>query len=487
LPSGDIVAIYNDVTENAIMNERLAESEKKYASYIENAPDGVFVADKNAYFIEVNHAASLITGYSKEELLQMSIRDIIAEESLEDAMIHFKTLSEKGPIYGEYQYIHKNGSRRWWTVDAIKLSDNSFLGFSKDITDKIKAEEELVYLSYHDYLTGIYNRRFLELEKIRLDAQIPLSIIIGDINGLKLINDAFGHAEGDKLIAQTAKILQNACRKGDIVARTGGDEFCILLPKTDTNEALEVLKEIQVAFESHNSTIANEVYHINISLGFGTKGRLDQDFQEVVKTAEDYMYQRKLLERKSSHSAIISSIKATMIEKNHVTEQHAERLVALCEMLGRATNLPQGELDKLVLLAMLHDIGKVGIDDSILNKPGKLSEEEWVEMRKHPMIGYRIAKSSPDLIVIADYILSHHEWWDGSGYPQGLTGHEIPLLARILAVVDAYDAMTQDRPYRSALSKEVAMQEIKKNAGTQFDPEIAQLFVCLMDEQKGNN
>jgi len=306
---------------------------------------------------------------------------------------------------------------------------------------------------------------------------MPLSIIIGDINGLKLINDSFGRTEGDRIIVETANLLSNYCRQGDVLARTGGDEFSILMPNTNLETAIGFLHGIQDACNEYNKNIENEAYHINLSLGASAKDTMNEDFIEVYKLAEDYMNQRKLLEKRSSHSAIISSIKATMLEKSHETEEHAERLSHLSRKIGLLLNLSQIDMDHLELFATLHDIGKVGISEQILNKPAKLDENEWVEMKKHPAIGYRIAMSAPNLAPIAEYILCHHERWDGSGYPQKLAGNEIPLLSRILAVADAYDAITQDRPYRKAMTHEQAIDEIKRNAGTQFDPHIAKVFI----------
>jgi HD-GYP domain-containing protein (c-di-GMP phosphodiesterase class II) len=204
---------------------------------------------------------------------------------------------------------------------------------------------------------------------------------------------------------------------------------------------------------------------------------VNEDIEQIIKIAEDFMYKRKLLEHKSSYSVIITSIKATMFERSQDTEEHAKRLIALTKEIGMKLNLSQIELDELELLATLHDIGKVGIDDKILNKPGKMTGDEWIEMKKHPEIGYRIAMSVPELVPIAEYILSHHEHWDGNGYPQGLKGQEIPLISRVLTIVDAYDAMIQDRIYRKAMTKEAAIAEIMKNAGTQFDPNIAKIFI----------
>lgn len=474
-----------DVTDRIMAEQALKESEEKYSSYIENAPYAVVVVDENGNYMECNKAASSITGYSKEELLGMNIRDITAGESLEEAMRHFQSLLDTGRMSAELKYIHKNGVTRWWTVDAVKISDRRFIGFSIDITDRRQAEEDLINMSKIDYLTGIYNRRFFETELKRLDKEmiLPLSVIIGDINGVKFINDTFGHAAGDKHIVEIATILRACCREGDILARTGGDEFCILMPKTDNSTANEVLNRIQTAVAKFDQTNAGDTYQHSLSLGCATKVSADEDIKEIIKIAEGYMYQHKLLEHNSIHSTIVASIKATMFEKSHETEEHAQRLVTLSKAIGTAIGLSQAELDKLELLASLHDIGKVGIRDEILTKPDKLNDMEWEEIKRHPEIGYRIAKATSELAPIAEGILCHHERWDGLGYPQGLCGESIPLISRIVSVVDAYDAMTNDRPYRKALDQETALEQIMRNAGTQFDPHIAGIFTKILAKQ----
>ena len=203
---------------------------------------------------------------------------------------------------------------------------------------------------------------------------------------------------------------------------------------------------------------------------------------KLINIAEEYMYQRKLLEHTSSHSAIISSMKTTMNEKSQETEEHAERLAILTKAVATEMNLPQSDQDRLELLSTLHDIGKIVISDQILTKPGKLTDEEWVEMRRHPEIGYRIARAIPELMPVAEGILCHHERWDGNGYPQGLSKEMIPLPARILSIADAYDAMTQDRPYSKAISHEAAVEEVKRNAGTQFDPYIVNVFIEVLEK-----
>jgi len=335
-------------------------------------------------------------------------------------------------------------------------------------------------------LTGLYNRRTYEKELLHLNRKehLPLSVILVDINGLKLINDALGNDKGDEIIVQTSKLLKEIIRKGDFLARIGGDEFCILLPKTDIKTAREFFKLIDSECEKYNSQKNNTYSHINISYGAATKENKEDDFKEIYKEAEDNMRRRKLLASKSSRNAVISSIKATMQEKSCETIEHEQRMSLLARKIGAYLNLSEIEIESLDLLSKLHDIGKVGIPEQILRKPGELTDKEWDEMRKHPEIGYRIAMSSADIAPVAEYVLSHHERWDGLGYPRNLQGKNIPLLSRILSVVDAYDAMTEGRIYSKKMSKEEALQEIKRCSGTQFDPEIAESFIKIMTEEE---
>jgi len=189
------------------------------------------------------------------------------------------------------------------------------------------------------------------------------------------------------------------------------------------------------------------------------------------------MYKNKLTESNSYRYLIIHSITKTLSEKDHETEEHSNRLKTFCNKLGKLLGLSELELNELEIFAALHDIGKIGVSENILNKKEKLTEEDWYKLKKHSEIGYRIVKSVPELINIADYILAHHERWDGTGYPQGLKGTSIPLLSRILTVVDAYDAMTNDRVYRKGMPKDEAINELLINAGKQFDPNIVEIFV----------
>lgn len=355
---------------------------------------------------------------------------------------------------------------------------NSVLKFSCDCEHKQEIKNKINYLTYHDSLTGLYNRRYIEEELIRLDKKnmLPISIVIGDINGLRFINNILGYRKGDSLLKSAAKIICGTCGSKCPAARWGGDEFIILLPNTSS----ESVKKICGLINNKYIKKSPEGIKSSISLGYDVKITSEQNVFSVLKNAEDAMFRYKYLETNSFRSSIISSIKKTLYEKNHETEEHEERLKLFCVAVGKAMNLSENELHELELSAALHDIGKIAINDSVLNKPGKLNDEEWCEMRKHPEIGCRIAQSVPELNEVSNYILSHHERFDGSGYPRGIKGNEIPVMSRIVAVADAFDAMISDRPYRSGMPKIDALNEIKRNEGTQFDPQIAEKFIDVV-------
>ncbi|MGV8905442.1 MAG: HD domain-containing phosphohydrolase [Acetobacterium sp.] len=484
------LCIIEDISKRIQIEGALRESERNKSVLLNNLPGMAYRCkyDQQWTMLFVSHGCFELTGYLPESLInnkKIAFNTLICPQYQEYLWKKWiRILEQKSNLKEEYEIITATGEIKWVYEQAQGVYDENdkviaLEGLIIDISDRKRKEEEIQHISDHDDMTGLHNRRFFEQELKRMDCDefFPVSFIIGNINGVKFINDTFGYDEGDKLIIQTARILESCCLSGNIVARTSGDEFRIILPNTDSKMVNEILKKIKQTCEGYNKKATNEIINLNLSLGCGTKETNNETVNSIEKEAEDNMHKQKLLERRSAHSSIISSIRATMFEKSQETEEHAQRLIDLSKSIGMALHLSQKELDKLELFAMLHDIGKIGIGDHILNKPGKLSEEEWNIMKKHPEIGYRIAMSAPELELIAEYILTHHEKWDGKGYPQGLKGFEIPLGARIIAVADAYDAMTSDRPYRKAMDREVAVKEIVRNSGTQFDPDIVNIFI----------
>ena len=291
---------------------------------------------------------------------------------------------------------------------------------------------------------------------------------MGDVNGLKLINDSFGHSIGDKLLKKVAEVISAGCRIDDIVARLGGDEFVILLPKTDTHEAEQIVKRIQaIALKEKVGSV-----DISVSFGYETKKTDKEKIQDVLKKADDHMYEKKLLESQSMRWKTINAIIATLNGKDKREEEHSHKVSMLCKNMGIALDLSKDEINDLKTVGLLSDIGKIAIDENIFNNLGKLTDKEWEEVKRHPEIGYRILSTVSSMSQMAEYVLAHHEKWDGTGYPKGLKGEEIPLQSRILTISDSYDAMINERSYRNALTEKTAIEELKINAGFQFDPKL---------------
>lgn len=381
-------------------------------------------------------------------------------------------------------FIDIHGRQRWLKTRLSACAHTGdrklcYLLTAEDISDYKRNEDELTFLKSHDELTRLHNRSYFQLAKKQLDhaSHLPLSCITCEINGLELINETMGYASGDHLLLTTAAILIGFCRKSDVLARTGGYKFSLLLPKTDRQAAISLLNQISIAAQEKAQSTASAHGFLCLSLSYATKETAADSLDSVIKEAENQLVRQKLFEAKNLHNALLTSIQATLYQKSHETKEHGERMSRMARSLGRSLALSERQLQDLELLASLHDIGKICIDAAILNKPGKLSDEEWKEMKKHPETGYRFAQAMPDIRHIADSILYHHERWDGQGYPQGLFGKQIPLYSRILAVIDAFDAMTNDRAYRKAMCCADAICEIRRNAGSQFDPVIADVFI----------
>jgi putative nucleotidyltransferase with HDIG domain len=275
------------------------------------------------------------------------------------------------------------------------------------------------------------------------------------------------------LLIKCAEALKKSYPYENRIFRIGGDEFVVLVPNVQPDQAEEIVKRMKENCEKETVNAIN----LSVSLGWETKNMMSEGINAVLKSAEDFMYKKKLFDGPSMRGKTISLIINTLHEKNRREEQHSHRVAELCEKLAIAMKMPEHERKEIRSAGLLHDIGKIAIKESILNKPGRLTPEEYEEITKHPEIGYRILYSANEMTDIAEYVLSHHERWDGSGYPRGLKGEGIPLQARMIAIADAFDAMTSIRSYRMPFTEEEAAKEIYHNAGTQFDPELAVLFV----------
>ena len=444
---------------------------------IESMSDGFLILDHNDILIDINKKAEKILVISEKEILGKDFYILFPE--LTNKKNNFNLADEMDFVENNIKYTFEI------TITEILNFYKKVAGKSitfHDITERKKSEDNIKYLGFHDHLTGLYNRRFFEEELKRLDSQrqLPISIIMGDLNGLQLTNDIFGHLEGDKLLKRTAGILKRVCRSEDILARWGGDEFVLLLPKTSTQCSEEIMDRI---IKECKKTSRQKI-PASLSLGTATKEEVVRNIQLIAIDAENNMYKNKLAQKESISSSIIFALNQTLFEKSNETKEHADRMHDLSIKLGKSINLPSSQLDELSLLASLHDIGKVGIPETILLKEGGLTEKEWEVIKKHPEIGFNIAHSSPQISHIANAVLSCHENWDGSGYPTRLAGDSIPIISSIILIVDAYDVMTNKRPYKEAISKQDAIKELKRCAGSQFDPVLVDKFISIITEEK---
>jgi len=610
----EAIEVYSGLIGTILMRiqteKALQESEAKFRAYMEKAPVGIFVANSEGRYIEVNRAACEMSGYTEAELLDLTVPDFIAQEFLEKGMKSFERLLKEGYVEDEIMVCKKNRERFWINLVAVVIDNsNNLIAFCQDITERKQteealkfkniilntqqevsldgilvvnekveivsfnqrfvdiweipddimasqsgqkaldyvlpklvdpeefinrinylnenkqvkshaeialtdgrilelysapmfghnehyygrvyyyrditerkdAEEKIRYLSFHDQLTGLYNRHFLEKEMKRLDTerQLPIGMIMADLNGLKLANDTFGHKAGDEMLKQTAEILRSSCRREDIIARWGGDEFIIFLPQTTEEDAKAICQRIE---EKCQETYVKDM-SLSLAVGAAIKNSTKKGLEELLKEAEENMYKHKRAESQQVKSAGLKTMLKSLEAKSFETEAHYSSMQDAAQKIGKKIGLSESELSKLKILISLHDIGKINISAEILTKKGPLTAEEWDIIRKHPETGYRIVRATEEFAHVAEDILSHHERWDGSGYPQGLKGKEVPLPARITAIADAFEVMSSGRPYKKAMAREEIIAELKRWAGSQFDPELADVFLTILEEE----
>lgn len=475
-----------DITPYKQLQAKLAEEKSLLETTLMSVGDGVISTDHRGRIVFLNRAAESMTGLSLDKAKGRPVEEVlrlISAQTRQQAQCPAVLVLQDNKTYEAPEdtlLLSADG-----TEYAVEAGASPIVGEAGEVTgavvvfsdwsEKKKRQEKIEYLSYHDQLTGVYNRRYFDLAMARIAKEniLPLTMVLADVNGLKLTNDAFGHLAGDILLKKAAHALQKECGPDDMVFRIGGDEFMLVLPGVDESAADKIISDIKKTVERQH--VKNIV--LSLSIGSDTRTQASQSIDEVIKKAEDAMYKRKLSESMSMRSRTIDLIMTTLFEKNKREMLHSERVSVVGKNIAIAMGLPEGTVDLVALAGMMHDIGKIGIDERILNSEGKLSAEERMEIQRHSEIGYRILSSSDEFVEISKYVLEHHERFDGAGYPRGLKGQEITLGARIIAVADSFDAIVSYRTYRESLSVEDAAKEIIRCSGYQFDPEVVEAFV----------
>ncbi|HAU32119.1 MAG: Putative PAS/PAC sensor protein [Desulfotomaculum sp. 46_296] len=471
-----IMVTVRDITER----KQVEELFNTLANY---TPSSVYLISEGKFEF-VNPAFIMETGYSKEELMGKESIKIVLEEDREktrDSAI--KMLKGERSFPYEYKYVSKNG-RVGWRMEKVASvqykGKRTVLGNSMDVTEFRKMEERLKYLSIHDPLTGLYNRAYFEEEMRRLEEgrHSSTSVIVCDVDALKLVNDVLGHNVGDEVLKSTADAIRSPFRASDVVARIGGDEFAVLLPDCDVMVADKACRRIAHYVKLYNQE--NPVFPLSISVGYAVRKGSSPGMTEIFKEADKNMYREKLLRSRIARKTIALALIKKLEERGLLSEGQISRMQELVSSLAQCIGLPEHSISEMRLFAQFYDLGKISIPEQILCKPGPLTIEETAEMRQHCEIGQRITQSVPDLLPISDWVLKHHEWWNGQGYPLKLKGEEIPVQCRIIAIAEAFEAMTNDHPYRKAMSVEKALEEIKNCSGIQFDPALVEIFLQII-------
>ncbi|MDD2371210.1 MAG: PAS domain S-box protein [Firmicutes bacterium] len=472
--------------ESTIRNER-----NLFQTILQSIIDGVISIDLEGKVQFINNATEIMSGYKTEEVIGKNIIDLInlVDEKSGERIICFLEdfLEPDKLIRDDLSVIIKSGEIVPIEYSIAPILDNNGASEGavmvfRDIREKKERLERIKYLSYHDQLTGLYNRYFFEEQLVMFNSEefLPLTLAIIDVNGLKLTNDAFGHVVGDRMLRVVGDAFKKLSRTNDVVFRVGGDEFVILMPYTENQAAEEIIKSIYRYLEK----VEFENIIISVSIGWATRRFIIENIDDIYTRAEEHMYRKKITEGQSMRSRTVQVILNTLNEKNKRERIHSQNVSKICKKIAEIMKFEPEVVKEIELAGLLHDIGKIAIDENILNKKGALTAIEFEQIKRHPESGYQIMKSVDAYTKLADYILYHHERWDGKGYPRGLAGDNIPLIARIINVADSYEAMTANRSYRKGMTHEEALAELKKCSGTQFDPYIVATFrnYCLSNE-----
>lgn len=472
-----------------VQSRELKRRETEIKSLLDNSDQGFLTFGQNL-IIDKEHSLEC-TRIFNEKIANRSILEVLSTENEEQNRLFangFETVFKLRDKEAQSECLNELPnllkirenyiSIKYKVISTDFFEENSerLLLILTDITERRKVKDQILYLSFHDKLTTLSNRAYVEsiIPQLQNDSNLPFSIIMADLNSLKLVNDVFGHENGDHFIVQAAKVFRKCCRKTDIVARWGGDEFLIILPGADQETCTRICSDIKAMLE----TLSNEQIGLSASLGGATLENWDTGITNLISMADSVMYSNKLLERKETINKIISGLEKLLQAKYSASIGQSERIEAIANRFAQLLDSEQEpqEMLNLLLLARLHDIGKVALPSGILNKNTTLSANELELMREYPKTGYRMAQAIGKP-VLAQEILAIREQWAGLGYPYGLKGEQIPFRARLISIIEAYDVMTHDQPYKPKMSHAEALDELKRCAGTQFDPNLAALFL----------
>jgi diguanylate cyclase (GGDEF)-like protein/PAS domain S-box-containing protein len=456
------------------------------ASMLNYVSDIIWMKDINGHYIIVSDSFNTLYGLPPKYVIGKTDFDFHpAEQAIEYRKQDQIVCEQRLITASKDSQLAADGEKRFFEVNRLPVCDAAgrvigLIGIGRDITSQVRIREYLKYFSYYDPLTGLYNRNYFEEMPYKLHKrQVQVAgVLVCDIDNLKLVNDIIGRDAGDQWLKAASNIIKSAVSQQGIVVRTGGDEFAGIIFNATPEIMHSIIQSIRQQLKEERKQ--HNLLPFNMAIGHVVGDLSQNDFFSLVKRAEAGMYQEKMRHIQLISSNLLKTVISPLFMQDTSLSRHCERMQHTAACLGAALGFTEEGINHLRLLAQFHDIGKILIPETILEKPGPLSADEWAIMHRHPETGFHLAKLTVELAPVADWILKHHEWWNGAGYPLGLAGLDIPLEARIIHIVDAYDAMTHDRSYRKAISPTAAAKELQALAGIEFDPDLVKRFVELI-------
>ncbi|QUI21548.1 diguanylate cyclase [Vallitalea pronyensis] len=478
-----VMITLRDLTDMNHLHQQLAETNFRFDKLMQHTSDVLLRLTKKGTITYYHCGEMMSLKLNARQYLHKNVFELLPVDLAKQVISTAKKVLASNQLQTFKAHLDIKQKKYYFLVRMFKDVDDQVMCLARDISEKISIENKLEYYNIYDSLTGLYNRTYFEdrLDYYDDPAFLPMGLVICDLNGLKLVNDTLGHSMGDSIIKESSRIIKSALSNYEEACRIGGDEFAVFFP--NCNRAL---------LEKYKTTIMNglDTYNtshpklpLSLSIGYSLKETMDTDMESVFVAADNNMYHEKLLMGIKNRNTMMEGLIQSVTHKEYKTEAQKKALNDYVVKLAKAIHYPHQNMDNLKLFVDFHDIGEVSIPDYILYKKEPLTVEEIEWIKRHSEVGYKISLSIPHLFHIADWILKHHEWWNGEGYPLNIKGSDIPLECRLFAIVEGYMAMISEKPYKKALSKEEAIEELRSCAGEQFDPFIVEQFIKLLKKQ----
>jgi diguanylate cyclase (GGDEF)-like protein/PAS domain S-box-containing protein len=484
---GYFAMIIDDISQQRNTETQLAFEKKLFETTLRSVGDGVISTDAHGNVQFMNKSAEELTGWRDEEAKGRAFEEVFKilcgkdRQPCPNPVAQVLAKQKAVELAEDTILIARDGFERYIDDSAAPILDEEHavtgvvLVF-RDNTEQRKRQHEMISLSFTDPLTTLHNRRFYDQVKQEMDDEMyyPLTLVLADVDGLKLTNDAFGHEAGDALLCKVAEILRKTCREGDIVSRIGGDEFVLLLPQTDALHAQAIVTRLNAALVKEQI----KGIQLSVSFGYAVKQEEESPLEDTFKVAEDVMYQNKLSGSMTFKKEVISTLLERLFSLDATLRTHSQLVADLCAAFAKGLEYPKHKVQDMYLAGLYHDLGKIALDPALLTKPFEsLNRSELLEFKRHAEIGYNILRSVGEYASFAQAVLHHHERWDGNGYPQGLRREAIAEEAQILALANNYADLIGPSLTRDTISKEAAIAYLAERSNIVFSPRLIELFV----------